>query len=283
MAKQARGWCYTLNNYTPEEVAAIDTIEAEYHVVGFEQGDEKEVPHLQGYIYFAGRGKRFGGVKKLPGFARAHLEVAKGTALHNRTYCTKQGTFVEKGTMPQAGARTDLDMVKLVVKQHGTMAAVIEAASGYQCLRAGELLLKYAPAPERPDIRVRWYWGPTGSGKTRAAWDEAKAAGPCWMSSRSLKWWDGYDGEKNVVVDDFRRDFCTFHELLRILDRYPYRVEFKGGSRPLLATNIWITTPRDPRSTFEGRTDEDIGQITRRIAEIREFRGEPLAEPEVQG
>ena len=47
------------------------------------------------------------------------------------------------------------------------------------------------------------------------------------MSSRNLQWFDGYMGQKVVCFDDFRKDFCTFHELLRLLDRYPMDVPVK--------------------------------------------------------
>ena len=87
-----------------------------------------------------------------------------------------------------------------------------------------------------------------------------------WESGRNLKWWEGYDAHPNVLIDDFRKDFCTFHELLRILDRYPYRIEVKGTSRQLLAKRIIITCPYHPEIIYDTR--EDIGQLLRRITKI---------------
>jgi hypothetical protein len=49
------------------------------------------------------------------------------------------------------------------------------------------------------------------------------------------KWWDGYANEKTVIMDDYRASLCTFQDLLRILDRYPLRVELKGACAQLSA------------------------------------------------
>ena len=63
-----------------------------------------------------------------------------------------------------------------------------------------------------------------------------------------------------------RRDFCKYHQLLKILDRYEYRVETKGGSRQLRARKIAITAPYPPEEMYETR--EDINQLLRRIDRI---------------
>lgn len=265
---RSRAWCFTLNNYTDADESLLQQVECDYIVFGRETGEEKEVPHLQGYIYFKNP-KRLGGLKKL--HSRAHWETAKGTAEQNFTYCTKQGDFYERGSKPQQGKRNDLAEIREIIKAGGGMEQVIEKASNYQALRAGELLLKYQKAPHRPEREIYWYYGPTGSGKTRAATQEAETRGSYWISGKSLKWWDGYDGEKQVIIDDFRADFCTFHELLRLFDIYPMRVEFKGGSRPLMATAIWVTCPYPPTAVWKNKTEEDLEQLTRRIHTIKPF------------
>ena len=69
-----------------------------------------------------------------------------------------------------------------------------------------------------------------------------------------------------MLIDDFRKDFCKFHVLLRILDRYEFRVEVKGSSRQLRAKKIAITCPFHPRLVYETR--EDVGQLIRRIDKV---------------
>jgi len=45
------------------------------------------------------------------------------------------------------------------------------------------------------------------------------------------KWWDGYDKHESIVIDDFRASNIEFNHLLKLLDRYPMRIETKGGYR----------------------------------------------------
>jgi hypothetical protein len=92
-----------------------------------------------------------------------------------------------------------------------------------------ERLTKYFPRKElRRDLKVLWYYGPTGCGKTRRAYEEA-VLGTFWFSSNNLQWFDGYCGQQTAVFDDFRPDHCSFSFLLRLLDIYPLQVPVKHG------------------------------------------------------
>jgi len=115
--------------------------------------------------------------------------------------------------------------------------------------------------------RVRVYWGATGTGKSRRAWDEA-SFGAFPKDPRS-KFWDGYRGQEHVVIDEFRGGIDIAH-LLRWLDRYPVIVEVKGASTVLSATNIWITSNLDPRLWYPDLDQETIGALIRRM-EITHF------------
>lgn len=94
---------------------------------------------------------------------------------------------------------------------------------------------------------ARVFWGPTGTGKSFRAWEEAgPSAYP--KSSRS-KFWDGYQGEQDVILDEFRGAIDVAY-LLTWLDRYPVRVEIKGSSKPLSATRFWFTSNLHPRDWY---------------------------------
>lgn len=263
-----RRWHFVINNPTESDREAVNDLDCRYICVGYEHGNKKGTPHFQGYVEME-RAIDLKSLKKLLG-GRARVEQAKGSAEQNREYCSKENLVMEKGSPARPGARCDIASVKEVVKKTGRMRDVIEIATGYQSLKCGELLLKYISPARKSAPEVYWYWGPAGSGKTRRAVEEAGE--DFWMSSRNLKWWDGYDGHEHVIIDDFRADFCTFHELLRILDRYPMRVEVKGGSRVLLATKIWITSCHAPQAAYPG-CGERIEQLLRRITRTVEFNG----------
>ena len=132
-------------------------------------------------------------------------------------------------------------------------------------------------ATSADSVVVNWYYGPSGTGKSSVARD---LAAHDIYSPPSGKFWEGYDGHTFVLLDDMRCDFCKFHQLLKLLDIYPLRVEVKGGSRQLWATTIWVTSPYNPEGMWAGKTQEDIYQLERRCHNIVEFLPETSLEAE---
>ena len=111
------------------------------------------------------------------------------------------------------------------------------------------------------------FWGRTGTGKSRLAWEEAGLE--AYAKDPRTKWWDGYMGQTHVVIDEFRGTIDIVH-LLRWLDRYPVRVENKGGSVSLSATRFWFTSNLDPRLWYPDVDAETVAALVRRI-EIHHF------------
>lgn len=152
--------------------------------------------------------------------------------------------------------------------------AVIKFHKGLTICRA---LLQAARDPARPP-KVYWCYGPTGVGKTKTAFELSREVygdeEVLILPDSTLHWFDTYDGQKSVILDDFRSKGVSFAFLLRVLDRYPCMVPFKGGFVNWAPECIWITTPRDIRSTFSARFEhqpEDIRQLERRITRSVEF------------
>lgn len=110
------------------------------------------------------------------------------------------------------------------------------------------------------DVKV--FWGPTGTGKSRRAWDEAGVDAYC-KDPRS-KFWCGYQGEENVIIDEFRGGIDVAH-LLRWFDRYPVRVEIKGSSVPLVASRVWITSNLEPSYWYPELDLETRAALMRRL------------------
>jgi hypothetical protein len=132
-------------------------------------------------------------------------------------------------------------------------------------LKYAESLAKYSPNKMRK-VKVYWFWGPAGSGKTHTAFDMFPNA---WISGGDLRRWIGYAGHTEVIIENLGpASLCRFPDLLRILDKYPYTVETKGGSIPLEAKNIVITSLFRPEQICR---PEDVDRLFLRIHEIREF------------
>lgn len=272
---RARAVCFTLNNYSEEEVKHIEELikSSEYGVYQRERG-KNGTAHIQGYVYSKSQ-RTLAAWKRVIG-PRAHIEFAKGSAAQNRTYCTKEETrepgtdYFEHGSMPRQGERTDLEAVAAAVAAGESDQEIAQKFPGdvIRYHRGIQYLRGLYEVPRRWKTRVFWWYGPTGTGKSFEANQRFPEA---YWKMGCNRWWDGYRGDAAVIIDDYRRDLCTFAELLRLLDQYPYRVEFKGGSCQFAARDLVITTPLHPRDTWAGRTEEDIQQLLRRIDEVRYF------------
>lgn len=121
---------------------------------------------------------------------------------------------------------------------------------------------------ERADIQVSLFWGEPGSGKTRRAFEEAGE--DVFVKNPCTKWWDGYRGQAAVIIDDFDGRSIRATYLKNWLDRYKCSVEIKGGSIPLCATRIWITSNFSLGEWFDNEMDREA--IRRRIHRIEHFR-----------
>lgn len=106
------------------------------------------------------------------------------------------------------------------------------------------------------------FWGRTGTGKSRRAWEEASV--DAYTKDPNTKFWCGYSGQRNVVIDEFRGRIDVSH-LLRWLDRYPVNVEIKGSSVPLCAESFWITSNLDPRMWYNELDPETLAALLRRF------------------
>lgn len=106
------------------------------------------------------------------------------------------------------------------------------------------------------------YWGPTGTGKSHRAWEEA---GPdAYSKDPRTKFWCGYDDQQHVIIDEFRGAIDVAH-LLRFLDKYPVRVETKGSTRPLRAVKFWITSNLNPLDWYPELDKDTYDALLRRL------------------
>lgn len=88
LRQRARSYCFTLNNYTQNEIDTIITyvnsLKSEYFI-GKEVGSNG-TPHLQGFLNFK-NAISFNSLKKI--IPRAHIEKCKGNKIENLNYCGK--------------------------------------------------------------------------------------------------------------------------------------------------------------------------------------------------
>lgn len=274
MSSGAKHWCLTLNNYAQEDVELYQAIGTardgiDYFVFGRETG-ESGTPHLQGYVSFT-RKQRLSQVKSIFG-SRVHAEKARGSPEQNKKYCEKDGDFFEYGDCPKGrGSRTDLSAALASVKAGASRRLLLEehpiAYSRAHRMLNDALLIYSRPRDWAPYVRI--YWGETGIGKTRRAFEEAESTP--YMHSGG-QWFDGYDGQEDVVFDDFGGSEFKLTYLLKLLDRYPMRVPVKGGFANWVPRRIWITSNYSPKEWFPNAKDEHVKALLRRVSKTIRFR-----------
>ena len=257
-----RNYVFTHNNYDGTKVE--DEVSCKYIVYGKEVG-ESGTPHLQGFISFK-EGKTETAVRVLlPG---CHVEVAK-TVEEAIEYCKKEGEFTERGVAPKSlkkandGQRENWDLILACAKRGAIDEIPSELQIKYdRALHAiADRETKKRPMETLEELEHVWYCGPSGTGKSKKAREENPGA----YLKMANKWWDDYDGEEVVILEDFDRvhaDKLVYH--LKIwADRYPFRAEKKGGTVVIRPRKLIITSNWHPDELW---TDlKDLGPIVRRF------------------
>jgi len=223
-------------------------------------------------IFVAFRDKKSLSACKAAFTPSCHAELSRSEAA--AAYVWKEDTAVantrfEFGSKPfRRNSRTDWDLVWECAKSGDIerIPASVRIQSYSSIRRIGSDYCKPVPIERRCDV----YWGPTATGKSRRAWDEAGV--DAFPKDPRTKFWDGYQGELNVVIDEFR-GVIDIANILRWLDRYPVRVEVKGSSRVLSASHIWITSNLPPEQWWPELDSITFAAFRRRIV-VTEFHQE---------
>ncbi|AXH73202.1 MAG: putative viral replication protein [Circoviridae sp.] len=244
MSKLIRNAVFTLNNYDEPAIehlrSILKTDKVRYALFGYEVA-ETGTKHLQGYVSFL-KPTRISAIKKaLP---RAFVEKANGNEQQNYDYCSKEGKIEEFGRRSQQGKRTDLDTAIEHLREGGIKRVIEETPREYVKFHRGLEALEYRlnnTPYNHDDVRGVWIWGPPGTGKSHDArlFDSEAFIKP------QNKWWDGYNGEKTVILDDL--DTCMLGHYLKIwADKYACTGEFKGGTVHIRHTKFIITSNYTP-------------------------------------
>ena len=261
---QSRNWVFTLNNPADQDDPREVLKEAKFLVFQHEVGKEG-TKHIQGYVQFHSM-YRFQRLKTL--MPRGHWEPRRGSHAQAYEYCTKEDTRVPGtsptvvGVAPQQGKRTDLDAVKETIDSGSTMLDIADnhftQFVKYEKGIRSYISLKSKPRDFKSTVKV--LYGPTGTGKTMYCSKVAPDA--FWYAPQSEgKWWCGYDGTSDVVIDEFYGQI-RWSTLLRLLDRTPCTVEIKGGTVNFAPRNIYITSNKHP---IEWYVKHEWATLNRRI------------------
>lgn len=161
----------------------------------------------------------------------------------------KGGHYEEHGRLNSHGQRNDLYNVvdTLLNNQDDPIGAVAEShpVAFIKFRRGIRDLATTLKLGAKRNYRTKLciVYGYPGTGKSfgvRQICDKLFGEDLTFYKTRG-EWWDGYCNHKAVIIDDFY-GWLKYDELLKIADRYPYKVPIKGSFANFLAEWIFITS-----------------------------------------
>lgn len=263
-----RAYCFTINNYSESDLFGCKQLQkhAKYAIVGFEIAPTTDMKHLQGFVHF-NNPISFDAMKKM--LPRAHIAVANGSDTQNKEYCSKEGNLLFEYGEPSVGQGQRTDIKEITAKIKSKEITLEEIMFDYP-----EMYLKYSrsfekmynavlSARETPP-QVHWRWGKAGTGKTRFCIEKH----PKHYIKDGTMWWDGYYQQEAIIIDDFD-NLIPYRTLLRMLDRYVYQGQIKGGYIQINSPYIYITCEYPPEHYW---TDNELAQVKRRLTSVQHIK-----------
>lgn len=225
--------------------------------------------------------------------ARAHVcieldpsgsfEKVKGQLKTAYKYVSKDGQkYFEWGTIPQQLQDMFEAEEKQARKRSATTkteqawrALVQRAKAGDQSIRDTQLYARFRSyfddilTARHEDIIYEgelkskniWIHGPAGTGKSRLVWQYAKDTKQDVYVKNQNKWWDGYDNQRIVLIDDAGENIKLLASHIKNWgDRYPFTAEVKGGTRRINSAqfNLVVTSNYSIRELFNPTDAEAI-------------------------
>jgi len=277
---QDEGWCFTIFNGAEGITLPPVNDKVSYYVCQLEKCPDTGRIHLQGYMQFKSR-RRYESVAEFWG-VDCHAAPAYGSDIHNHAYCTKDDSRVggpwEKGTrrpMPGRRAETKITLDDLInyCRENGVSRAYCDPK--YQVLmlqygkRLREMELEWIRADNNKvrSVEVTVIIGPPGSGKTPKAaelaggWGALYRLPPC---KDPIPWFDGYNGQKILLIDELKPEQYDWSWLLQILEGYPMQVPVKGAMVIPRWTKVYITSNFRIEQWYDGNK-YDLRALRKRI------------------
>jgi len=245
-----RNWIFVWNNYPADYRLHLDGVNCRYLIAGEELAPTTGTPHLQGFVVFTNAIRQRTVRERFPG---CHVLVARASVAQNEQYCRKTRpddlvanevvyergdkpmSSAEKGAMEQARYQNAWDFAK--TGDIESIDADIRVRL-YSSIRRIEK--DYMPDVARLDAPCGiWIYGISGAGKSRAVLD----AFPNLYPKPRNNWWDGYQREDVVLLDDVDKfDVALGGKLKHWADCYPFIGENKGGSLKIRPKKFFVTS-----------------------------------------
>lgn len=273
---RSRKFIFTKNNYAEKDIEDLPTgLEPfRYLVFGKEVAPTTGTPHLQGFVYFSNARTVNSVRRKMDG---CHVEVARGTSKQCRDYCIKDGDFYEFGEIPDDdGDRGSAEKERFSVAWDLAKGGRVDEIDAdirvryYSALRRIEK--DYMPRVEGlPGVCGLWIHGESGAGKTRAVLSTYPDA---FIKPRN-NWWDGYQDETIVLIDDLDvYDVQLGGKLKHWADFAPFVAETKGSARRIRPVKCIVTSQYTIEEIWND--PKTVAALKRRFTIVEKFKDQNI-------
>lgn len=208
----SKRWCFTLNNYTDEEISSIVPLFNKECSVGFfsKEVGASGTPHLQGYVEFKEKCRPAGKAT-----SRIWWTKAKGSKADNISYCKKQENLFWSKGIPLP--------VRVILPDYEWEKEILE-------------IIELPP----DDRSIYWYYGVGGIGKTAFCKYLTVKHGAICLGGKGADMRNGvveyvkYNGDTPRVVlinlpRTFNIDYVSYEGIENVKDMYFYSGKYEGG------------------------------------------------------
>lgn len=230
--------------------------------------------HVHALLYFR-KAQRHTGVKEILKCPTANCQPPIDETAAER-YVSKEESRVEgpikcgnwsetKGLRMAAS-----DVVKLACLKSARELLAEEPDVAERRWRLVDLARKFAPPRMRDHVDVRIIWGATAVGKSHYVHSTHKC-GEVYSLPPTVDrqiWFDGYDGELVMLMDEFDPDMWSLPFLNQVLDKWPVRLRTKGGFTSARWEAVFIIANSDPTSWFLGCPSGILHAFRRRVSHV---------------
>jgi hypothetical protein len=218
-----RDWCFTAWN-EPQFNEKM-----RYMVYGEELCPKTNKLHYQGFVMFKLQHRLKKTKELLECGVETHIEPRRGTRDQARNYCMKDNKYKEFGQFePFSKEQLFKQPIPYIKENHPE----------FYCRYYKGLERLQDKGEKWRNIEVKYIWGCSGSGKTRMIMEMDNV----YKIDPPYKWWDGYEGEDILLIDDFQEGQVERGYLLNLLDGYRMRLETKGSHTWAKWTKVFITS-----------------------------------------
>ena len=271
---RGRFWVFTLNlspDIDHDALAPQLWPGCRYCIYSLEMGETGNL-HYQGYAEFHNT-KRLAALKNLDAMEGAHWELRRGSQKDAMDYCRKtddptylDGPYEWGEPSSGQGARSDLKALKIAIDEGSTDVDLFD--------NFFPTMLRYHKSVShyRNLKQVKRSWktlvtvciGPTGTGKSSYAFNNYPDAYYAPMDG----WFDSYQGQETVIVDEMYGSRYSWSFMLQLCDRWPLLAKSKGGFVNFTARNIIFTSNVHPSQWYPKvvqHTGWEASPLARRI------------------